>query len=182
MIDGILEFTYRPVPKKGIANALFFGILALSIIPVVLSVIMLRYKGLISLCAVVLFTVAIVIYARYIAAEYAYVVMYSGNSPMLVATKTIGKRVTTLLSVALSDISLVAEKGTDEANRVEKKGVKKYNFSVSIIPDKTYILVAKTRYENMLITLEGSCDFARRIDEYAVIARAYEQEHADDDY
>ena len=129
-----------------------------------------------------LFVAAVAIYARYIAAEYAYVVMYSGDTPVFTVTKTIGKRVTTLLSLPLSCVSQVFEKGTDTDTRVKEKGVKKYNFTVSVLPKSAYVLSAKTRYEKMLITLEGSADFANRISEYAIAASEYERASADDDY
>jgi hypothetical protein len=180
MIDGVFEFTYRPVPNKRIANTLFFGILLVSVIPVVFSIISLRYKGLISLGAVALFVAAVAVYARYIVAEYAYVVIYSGDTPMIIVTKTIGKRVTTLMSLPLSCIFAVCEKGQYDAARVKEKGIKKYNFAVSILPKSAYVLSAKTRYENMLVMLEGSAEFASRISEYSLLAKEYEAAHEDE--
>ena len=69
MIDGILEFTFRPVADKKCANTVFVISLALSAAAVVTSVIAQTKKGLISLLAVALICYAIYLFTRYIIHE-----------------------------------------------------------------------------------------------------------------
>lgn len=175
MIDGIFEFTFRPIPKKGKAITVFFGALIIAAALVIASVISLKYKGLISLAAVAFMCAALYVYSRYLGGEYAYVVAYGGeDEPLLLVTKRIGKRVTTLANFYVADIvSVKKEGGGERAEHKSEAGVIKYNYNPSLMPDTTYRISLKSRWVSAEVVLEGTDEFAEKIREYANIARAH---------
>ena len=175
MIDGIYEFTFRPIAKKGKASVVFFGALAIAAVLVIASVISPLYKGLISLAAVALMCSSLYIFQRYLSGEYAYVVAYgSEEEPIFIVTKTVGKRVSTLGNFYLADIISVDKEGKGERGAHKTAaGVIKYNYNPSLMPDTTYRLTLKSRWISAEIVLEGSDEFASRLREYASIARAH---------
>jgi hypothetical protein len=181
MIDGILEFTFRPVVNRKSSSLLFSVLMALSAVGVLASVISPKYKGVISLAAIVLICASLFVFVRYMSGIYSYVVMYgSGGEPMLVITKTTGKRVTTLGDFPLSSITHVTKcVGEQDQGIKAEKGIKKYNFCPNLRPAVTYRIAARGRDIAADIIIEGSDEFADRLREYAALARAYEKENED---
>lgn len=179
MIDGILEFTFRPTVKRGAAATLFSVLMALSAVGVAASVISPKYKGVISLAAIALICAALFVFVRYMSGIYSYVVMYgAGGEPMLVITKTTGKRVTTLGDFPLSTIAQVTKHSGEQTQGIKaEKGIRKYNFCPNLRPDVTYKISARGRDIAADIIIEGSEEFAEKIREYAALARAYEKEN-----
>ena len=178
MIEGIIEFTYRPVLNKKPAVTMLFGFLAVSALLVVASVISPYYKGVISLFAVFGLCASVLVYTKYIVCEYAYVVAYdNGDNPVFIITRRTGKSVTTLCHILLSEITDI-EKETREQRRkhVTPNGMKKYNFAPNLFPADTYRIKAKSRYNSAEFVIEGNDEMAARLLEYSALARQHEDE------
>lgn len=179
-MNEILDFTYRPEINKKKAVNLFVGLLLLSAVFVVISVFVSRYKGLISLAAVIGITLALAVYNRFLAGVYAYIVMTdSSGTPLFLVTRTVGRSVSTLCRVELADVVGMSLLQKDKKSDDGSKGRKKMNFCPSVSPSAVYVLETKNRYEHFEILLEGSEEFAQRILEYAEIAKRLKQEAED---
>lgn len=165
----ILDFTYRPKADRKRGNAVFYTLVSISVILVMLSVMMARYKGIVSFVAVGFFTAALAVYSRYLIGEYAYVVANCGEgSVMLIVTKTTGKRVSTLCNLPLASVKEVRYSPSQTLKREKfSRGVKTYNFCPTMSPPYMILVIADTGREKMRIFLEGSEALARRLSEDA---------------
>lgn len=175
MIDGIYEFTFRPIANKKPAIVLFGLLMAMGAVLVIASAVAEKYKGVISLFAVILFCAAIYILTRFIIAEYAYALVFdSENVPNLIVTKLIGKRVTTLFSIPVSRIISIEAESAD-ARRLHRTpcGTKKYSYNVTMFADSTYRVYAQGNGESAEILLEITSAVAEKLLEYATLAREY---------
>ena len=175
MIDGLLEFTYRPPLKRKAAAVWFSVLLFAGAAGATASVLSPKFKGLISLAAIIAIVGAIVVFVRYMSGAYAYAVIYADDfTPILVVTKITGKRVSTLGNFSLSAI-LQINKITQEQKRNEKGevGVRKYNLCPNLSPETLYKLTVRGREESADVYLEGSDEFFLRLREYSAKAREY---------
>ena len=178
MIDGIFEFTFRPKPDKKPAAIVFGILMAMGAAIVIASAVAEKYKGVISLGAVIVLCAAIYIFVRYLVSDYAYALVFDNNGlPNLIVTRKIGKSVTTLFAIPVSRIQAARGESAEDRKRHEAPfGTKKYNYCASLNPDKTYRLSAAGREGRAEIVLECTPAVADRLVEYAAIARAYEEE------
>ena len=177
MIDGIIEFTYRPKADKKRSYIVFFALLALSVPFIIASVTADKYRGLFSIGSVIFLIAATFIFSKYIAGEYAYAVIYRGEeNPEFLVTRTIGKRVTTLYNVPMSHIYKVCKK---EENQHQDVGAKKYSFLATLFTKEVYIIKSRSRYGQETVFIEATEEVASRIYEYAAKAVLYEQETED---
>ncbi len=170
----LLDFTYRPKTKVREARLVMLGALIISALLVIASVISPKYKGIISLFAVIALVCVVYIYTRYLAPQYAYAVMTSGEGEaLLVITKNVGKSLSTLAMIRLYEITSV-ERVTDEAGKAAARDERKYNFCPSMTPDEVYAVRSSDRYEKRLMLLEINEAVAKRLSEYAKIAKESE--------
>ena len=116
MSDKIIPFTYNIKSDKQRAFPLFFSVLIISIAVVVLSVISPKYQGVISLVAVIGLTASVLIYQRYITADYGYVVTEGENGAALVFTKRVGNRQSTMAYLPLYSVISI-QKFTKEGHK-----------------------------------------------------------------
>ena len=173
MNDRLIPFTYNLRSDKKRAFPLFFGVLALTLAVVILSVISPKYQGVISLVAVVGLTVSVLIYQRYVTADYGYVVTEGENSTSaLLFTKRIGKRVTTMAYLPLYSVNSI-QKFTKYEFKQHKtpKGVRKYNFAPTFYPDHVYIISSRTGEAEFEIVIECIPEVADRLLEYSAYAK-----------
>ena len=176
MIDGIYEFTYRPVAEKRPAAVVFGIIMAMSLVIVIASESAEKYKGVISLAAVILICAAIYIFVRFLASDYAYILIFDNNGlPNLIVTKTVGKSVTTLFTALITDIQdIKAESPEERKKHRTPSGTKKYNYTVSLIPGTVYRVYTSGKEGKSEILMEFNEAVRERLLEYSAIARAYE--------
>lgn len=181
MADGILEFTFKPVPNKKPAITAFTVLLALGATAAFASILAQSFKGLISMVAVVFLCAAVYIFTRYIAAEYAYVVACRGQEgPMLIVTKRVGKSVTTLFNMPLYRIQKIeAETAKERRKRKIPAGTQHFNYTVTLFAPSGYRIYAKSRYASSEILIEGTKQLADRLMEYAEIAASLEAAEGD---
>ena len=172
--DVMMDFTYRPKSDKRGALIVMSALLIFSLAIVVASVISPLYKGVISLLAVISLVVCVYIFVRYIASDYAYAVINTDtDTPILIVTRTVGKRTTTLSSIALSSVNSIEEvRGEPRRERYERK----YNFCQSFSPKLAYLLRVRTRYESFTAHLEIPREVADRLLQYIEIAKSKEDE------
>ena len=172
MIDGILEFTYHPVPKKAQGYGLFFASLLVAAAFVFHSVTALRFKGLISLVAVIFMCLGVYVFSRYIGCAYAYAVVYDSDGvPNIIVTKAIGKRLTTLANFPLHSVERIVREDEDKP-----LGGTKYptcNFAVSPFPKGCYSLYVSSGQTKARLLLECTEEVAHRLSEYASLAKAH---------
>ena len=97
------QYLARPQNPKG--QRLFYALLLFAIALAVASVASPGYRGVIALVAVGAIVAALVVFNRYVIAEYLYSVLITGEGePLFVVASRTGKRVTTLCRIALADI------------------------------------------------------------------------------
>ena len=173
MNERIIPFTYNVKSDKKRAYPLFFTVVFISSILVVVSMTVEKYSGVISLLAVVGLTAAVLIYQRYITADYAYVVTAGEEyAASLVINKRVGNRVSTMAYLPLYGITSI-QKFTKEELKTHKtpKTTKKYNYAPTYDPDSVYIVFAKTNEASFEIVLECVGDVASRLLEYSAYAK-----------
>ncbi len=172
--NEILDFTYRPKTKVREARLVMFGALIIAALLVIASVISPKYKGVISLFAVVALIVVVFVFTRYLSAQYAYAVMTTAQGEnMLIVTKTVGKNMTTLAMIRLYEIVSV-ESLVDQRQKTPERDERKFNFCPSMKPDEIFVMRTRGRYERRLILLEINEACAARLLNYAKIAKENE--------
>lgn len=168
----INEFTLHPKPTNINAKIAFLISLSVFAFLTVTYMVMDLYKGVVGLAAIVFLTVAIMFYTRYLSAEYYYEVLFADGIPMFIVKQRVGKRVTTLICVALSDIREI--KTQSKAQRREHKcevGYRKYFYSPTLDPETTVLLKVSSRYDKCEIRIESTPEFADMLEAYANEAR-----------
>ena len=170
----LLDFTYRPKTRVREGRLVMLGLLIISALLVIASVISPKYKGVISLFAVFALVGVIFVYTRYLAPQYAYAVMTSGEGEaLLVVTKNVGKSLSTLAMIRLYEITDVTPV-LSEGDKEPLRGERKYNFCPSMKPEQIWAVRSADRYEKRLFLLEVNEQVAKRISDYAKLAKETE--------
>lgn len=164
----IRELSVKAKATNNKARILFALTMSASFALVLLSAIILIYKGILSMFGVVLFALSLVLYTKYIAPVYYYDVFISSDGePLFVVRQQVGKKYSTLCRVALREI--VKIDGEDSSQRRSHKtpyGMKKYFYLPTLFPQKSYRLTTMGRYEKAEIIIECSDEFAALISSY----------------
>ena len=170
----INEFSVNPKPQNKSAKVACLACLTVFAAAVVCYMTLSHYKGLIGLAAIIFLTVGIMIYTRYIAVKYYYDVTFDSESHAVLSVRQItGKRQTTLCCIYLSSIESIARE-TKEERRAHKTpfGMRKYNYTPTLIPSLTYRIESKSRLESCEIRLEITDELAEKLREYVAEAKA----------
>ena len=169
----IREFSVKPKPSNNNARLIFVFGASLAFAFILLSTFIPLYKGVVSLVGVALLSLALVVYAKYIAPIYYYDITFdSQGRGLFVVRQQVGKRQTTLCRISLHEIVGV-EKQTAEQRRAHKTpvGVIKYSYLPTLFPSDVYMITNCSRYEKAEILIEVSDDFAEIIRSYSCEAR-----------
>lgn len=178
----IKEHSVHLKSKNNNAKIVFGVLAAVAAALVVSSMIMELYKGILGLCGIVFLTAAVLVYTKYLGAEYYYDVTFdSSGYPLFVVRQLVGKRYSTLCRIGLIEIRDI-KRETPAERRAYKTpyGIRKYVYLATLGADVTYRLITKSRYEEAEILIEISDDFAALLTEYVKEAKATVVE--DDDY
>ncbi len=170
----INEFSVNPKPQNKSAKVACLACLTVFAAAVIFYMTLPHCKGVIGLAAIIFLTVGIMIYTRYIAVKYYYDITFDSESHAVLSVRQItGKRQTTLCCIYLSSIESIARE-TKEERRAHKTpfGMRKYNYTPTLIPDTTYLIVSKSRLENCEIRLEITDELAEKLREYVAEAKA----------
>ncbi len=171
----IREFSAKPKCSNNKARMLFVMSTSVGFALVLLSTFIPAYKGLVSLAAIILLTLSVMLYTRYIAPVYFYDIMVTeGGEPLFVVRQQTGKRYTTLCRISLYEIVKV-EKETAEQRRGHKtlSEVKKYSYLPTLDPAESYRITVNGKYEKAEILIEAGEDFISILSQYANEARTY---------
>ena len=184
MNENIIPFSYRRLADKRRAFPIFFTLVGISAVLVVLSMIVTKYQGLVSLGAICTMTASVLVYVRYIISDYTYSVREGEDrQSFLIFTKVVGKRQSMMGCIPLSAIRSI-EKFTKSELKTQKaeSGVQRYNFSPSFSPDEVYVIKAQTGTHKYFVVIEGTDELRERLLEYSRYAIIDEAESDDEDY
>ena len=169
----ISELSVSPRPANKSATVTFGALLFSAAIATVLYLTAERFRGVIGLLTIAFITAAVLIYTRYIAVKYYYDVTFDTSSQAVFTVRQlIGKRVSTLCCIRLSSITKLAYEKREERKRHKiPYGVKKYNYTPTLIPEDTIRIYSQTRIEKAEIVIEGSYELLSRLESFAREAR-----------
>lgn len=169
----ISELSVSPRPANKSATVTFGALLFSAAIATVLYLTAERFRGVIGLLTIAFITAAVLVYTRYIAVKYYYDVTFDTSSQAVFTVRQlIGKRVSTLCCIRLSSITgLAYEKREERKGHKIPYGVRKYNYTPTLIPEDTIRIYSVTRTEKAEIVIEGSYELLTRLNEYAREAR-----------
>ena len=101
----IREFSVKTKSSNNKARALFVFCISTSFALVMLSSLLSQYKGVVSLFGVMMFSVGLVMYTKYVAPIYFYdIFIDSDGIPLFVVRQQIGKKYSTLCRIGLNEI------------------------------------------------------------------------------
>lgn len=171
-------YVVKPQNRRAVVAV---GVLSfLSLIGVFASTLAPHYRGLIALATVVLFTATLILFTRYILAEYTYTAeLDSEGEPTFVVTSRTGRRVTTLFSAHFSAMTSLRTQTRQQARAHRTPmGVRRYRYTPTLMPDTVYRMAVRTPYEQAEVLLELTEPLARQMRLLAVAcaAQAAEQD------
>ena len=167
----INDLSVRPKAQNKRADRIFYTLLLVAFAFIFASSLAERYRGVISLGAVISIVVALVIYNRYMSGQYSYDVVASCvDTPLFIVRRTVGKKTTTLFNAELR--TLAALDVIAEGERADVAGgSRKYNFCPTLDAVRRARITFKTRYEETAVLIEGSDEFFSTLSQYAAEAR-----------
>ncbi len=171
----IRELSVRPVPTNKNAKVFFLGSLFLALVSLIAYFSVQRYKGIVGLFILVFLTAGILVYTKYISAQYYYDVTFDSNGvPVFVVRQVTGKRQTTLCRVDLYAIRSVTllEGESKKRHKAPDKAVK-YVYTPTLFPNSVYAVYVKSSYEHAELMIECSEEFASLLMSYAEEARQH---------
>ena len=170
----VKEISVRPKAKNNNAKIAFFATLFLSAIGFVTYFMMERYRGFVGMVSLMVLITAILIYTKYIAPVFTYdIALDVDGAPIFIVRQTVGRRISTLCRVWLSDVSSIERE--DKATRKAHKtpvGFRKYIYAPTMFPSEVYRLTLNGRYEKSEIVIECSEEFADLLREAVAEAKA----------
>lgn len=170
----IREFSVKPSPSNNKARFLFIACLATAFLLITLSTIVILYKGVISTLGVVILSLGLIVFTRYIAPVYYYDITFdTDEAPIFVVRQSTGNRHTTLCRIYLADIDKVeGESASQRRAHRRANGVRLFSYLPTIDPEKSYRISAASRYEELEIIIECSDEFADLLRSYATEAKS----------
>lgn len=130
--------------------------------------------SLVGLLGLVFLTASLTFYTKYMSAVYYYEIMHdAAGTPLFIVKQAVGKRISTLCRIALYEIIKIerTEPGERKAHKTAD-GHRKYSYIPTFMPNITYRLTVKSRYEKSEIYIEISDEFAEVLKGYTEEARA----------
>lgn len=167
------EFSVKVKSSNKKATVAFVISLAISVVIFAISFIIDKYSGLVGNLGLISLVVAVLFYTKYIAPVYYYDIMCdSDGDAVLVVRMMNGKRQTTLCRIGLAEIiKMESESASERRAHKTETGVRVYSYSPTLMPDKTYRLYTRSRYERAEIILEISDELAALLARYVSEAR-----------
>ena len=135
-----------------------------------------RFSGLVGNVGLILIVAAILVYCKYVSPEYYYDITHDSNGSAVFVVRMIsGKRQSTFCRIGLAEIVKI-EREDATARRAYKTpaGVRKYSYCPTLMPDVTYRIYTRSRYEKAEIIIEVSDEFTDMLRSYAAEARLIE--------
>lgn len=170
----INEFSVKAKSTNKKALYAFIIILVSSIVIFAVSFVIDKYSGIVGNVGLITLAVSVLIYTKYVSPTYYYDVMTEeGGSPSLVIRMMNGKRQTTLCRIYLSDIRKIDSESAKErrAHKAEK-GVMVYSYVPTLLPEQTYRIYSRSRYERSEIIVEITDEMAMLLSRCVAEAQA----------
>ena len=169
----IREFSVRPTPTNKNAKVFFIAALCLSLLTLILYFSVEKYKGIVGLFIIFFLTAAILVYTKYISAQYYYDITFdSEGAPIFVVRQITGKRQTTLCRIDLYAIRSVTHLLAEERKKHKApEGAARYVYTPTLFPDRVCVVYVKSSYEHAELVIECSEEFSSLLLSYAEQAR-----------
>lgn len=167
------SFSARPKPSNNNAKIAFGITLGIAAVGFLFYFLMERYRGIVGTVALFVLVTALLIYTKFISPSFVYDVIADGSDvPLFIVRQIIGKRVTTLCRIELSEIVSVKHE-TRAERRAHKtpRDYKKYVYAPTMSPAEDYRLTVINRYERAEIVIEISDELAELLREMVKEAR-----------
>jgi hypothetical protein len=173
----IRELSAKPKPTNNKAKIAFYILLAVGCIStlcyMVLRALSVEKSGLVGFVPLIALCAAVFFYTKYVSPVYYYDVTFdSEGCAVFVVRQTVGKRQSTLCRIGLSEITSIKRESAEE-RRAHKtpKDHRKYSYVPTFMPEVTYRISTRSRYERSEILIECSDDFVSLLRDYAAEAR-----------
>lgn len=168
------SFSARPKPSNNNARIVFGITLGIAAIGFLFYFLMERYRGIVGTAALFVLVTALLIYTKFISPSFVYDVIDDGSDvPLFVVRQIIGRRVTTLCRIELSEIvSVKHETRAERRDHKTPRDYKKYVYAPTMSPAENYRLTVINRYERAEIVIEISDELAELLRETVKEARA----------
>ena len=176
------ELTLHVKPSNKNASYVTYAALASAALCIGTCFFIDRYQGVFGLLTMIFFTVAILFYTKYTAAEYMYdLTTDSEGAPLFVVRSRTGRRITTLLRLDLYAIISVKRLSRSELRgRKSDTGVLKYSYTPSFLPTEVILLTVRSRYERADVIIEAPVEFETLISSSAKAAAEIYSEDGDE--
>ena len=169
----ISELSVKTKPSNNKAKIAFYTTLCLgavgAIAYVVLRAMAVNKSGLVGFIPLVALTAAVFFYNKYVSPSYYYDVTFDSTGyALFVVRQIIGKRQSTLCRIGLSEILKIQREDT-KVRKAHKtpKDHRRYVYLPTFMPEVTYRIISKNRYERSEILIECSDEFAKTLEDYA---------------
>ena len=157
----ISDMKFRPKSTDTTGRRAFLLTLLLALATFLGSLLLESYQGVVQMVALVLITVSLYFYNRYIATTYEYEITTDNDgAPVFVVLAYQGKRTSTLCRVALWDVIGVT-RFTPEALKAQQrdKEVGIHKFTPSFSPSVITVISVRSPYEKSDLYIESSEEF-----------------------
>ena len=161
------DFSVTPKAKNKNAITLMSAFFLLSLISLVVTVFLEKYKGVVSLVTFASLITAILVYTKYVSVLFHYdIIAENVDEPLFVVRQTIGRRNDTLCRISLLNVTSI-QKETAKERRAHKTpvGVAKYVYTPTLFPDENYRITVFSRKQKAEILVEISDEFAKMLTE-----------------
>ena len=167
------DFSVTPKAKNKNAITLMSAFFAISLISLIVTLFLEKYKGVVGLVTFASLITAILVYTKYVSVVFHYDIIAEGvDEPLFVVRQTVGRRNETLCRISLLNVTSI-KKETAEERRTHKTpaGVAKYVYTPTLFPSENYRISVFSRKQKAEIIVEISDEFANALTEMVSEAR-----------
>ena len=179
----IPDMRFRPKTSDTKGKRIFLCTLLLALAIFLVSLLLEAYQGVVQIVALVLITVSLYFYNRYIATEYEYEITTDNDgAPVFVVVAYQGKRTSTMCRIALWDVTEVKRYTPDALKaRPQDKEVSIHKFTPSFSPDTVTVISVRSTYEKSELYIESSEEFDSYFLSIVAEAKALRQDVTEDE-
>jgi len=176
----ISEFSVHTKPTNNKAKISFFVFLALTVFSAAAYFLMrfleVEKSGLVGFIPLFSIVVTVFFYNKYLSAKIYYdLTKDSEGTALFVVRQVIGKRASALCRIALYEITKIEKEGPAERKAHKTPvGTRKYAYLPTFLPETTFRISSKNRYESSEIIIECSDEFAAMLLDYSKEAKEIE--------
>ena len=165
------ETVYKPKPTNDSAKRMLIGCSVSALAFVAAANLTPKFSGIVWLVAFCFIVASIYVYNKYVGAEYCYEIAEYGT-PTLIVSLTVGKTSKTMARIDIDSITDIKRMSSEEFRKYKsEKGITKYTYHPTMIPDEVYLLSMRSTYENADIFIEASDAFILTLQRTAEAAR-----------